>query len=129
MGLEQLKIDLSDTDFDSSRVQFFLTLHRNDYEIKHINNVSFQSMDILLPVKLNPKTTVKLSFYSGDLNFFIKGMVQTCLLEFKQHDQPHDSHLYRVKILFYPENGELNQIFFMAVRKYLDKFDAQFPLE
>lgn len=129
MGLEQLKADLSVTDFDSDRVHFFLKLHRNDYEIKQVSNVSFQSMDILLPVKLNAKTTVKLGFYSNDLNFFIKGMVQACLLEFKKQDASHDQPLYRVKIIFYPENGELNQIFFMAVRKFLDKFDAQFPPE
>lgn len=129
MNSEPFKVEFTPGTLGVHDVHFLLKLHRNDYEIKHVSNVNFQGMDILLPVKLNDKTTVKLSYHSDEMNFSIKARVAACLLDFCQYEQSRNQSLYQVKIVFSPENGELNPLFFMAVRKYLDKFDGQHLLE
>ena len=111
-------MDLAHSPIAPQRPSFWIRLNQLEYPLTMIEDASPTHLDVLVPVRLNPQTTTNLIFREDHFLLKLKLKVITCV---------HDTKLkaWRIRFGFYTEYTEQNTLCFLALRKYLNRFDGQ----
>jgi len=97
--------------------RFFLRCEDGVYAVTRIRNVSLAGVGIETRYRLKPGENISLKYRSRDVKLSVNGSVIWCC--------PNGSHSYTLGVAFEPNNRERNSVFFLALRKYLDKFEEK----
>ena len=111
-------MDLAYPNVIPQRPSFWIRLNQVDYPLMLINDVSPTHIDVSVPVRLSRNTTTNLVFQDEDIVLKLKIKVISCA-----KDPQADT--WQLRLGFYNEYHEQNTLCFMALRKYLNRFDAQ----
>jgi hypothetical protein len=96
-------------------VRFFLRCDDGVYAITRVRNISLAGVGIETRYRLKPGQHIALKYRSRDLKLSVSGSVMWCC--------PNGSHAYTLGVAFDAGNRETNSVFFLALRKYLDKLE------
>jgi Tfp pilus assembly protein PilZ len=97
-------------------VRFFLRCEDGVYAVTRVRNVSLSGVGIETRYRLKPGEGIVLKYRSRETKVSVNGTVTWCC--------PNGSHSYTLGVAFDPKEREKNSVFFLALRKYLDRFDG-----
>lgn len=98
-------------------VRFFLRCDDGVYAITRVRNISLAGVGIETRYRLRAGQRIALKYRSRDLKLSVNGTVTWC--------HPNGSHSYTLGVAFDMADREANSVFFLALRKYLDKFEGK----
>ncbi len=121
MGIERRKDERKNFLMDKFKGSFFIQADDQYYEVSYVQDVSISGIGLdIKDVSYEPGHKIDLIFEVDGLRISIAATVRWA--DQYNHDQ---QNLCRVGLEFDQGQGDMTLLFFMALREYLDSFDAE----
>ncbi len=116
--LRRSKVDLTQTTGD-----FKLEIDGKNIPILDSNHISISGMDIKASQAAKPRSSIKLHFQTADIHLAIDGHITWCAESISDDSSRLSKSLYAMGIEFDPTSIDDNSLLFLALRRYVDRFE------
>ncbi len=103
--------------------EFLLTAYDHEHRLTQVHDLSISGMGVFLNQALPPDTAVSIRYMARDIEVTVRARVAWWQRSTQTLGESGATENYRLGLEFNRREMENNMLLFMALRKYLDKFD------